>query len=175
MSRIRDRDPVLFLTPGSGIPDRKNPDQGFEMNIPIHFSESLVTVFRAKNTLIRIRDLFWIWIQDQGWKKNRIWDKHPGSATLLGSRTFEHTHLKNNHVGPARYLLQEKRLEKLKLFTFLFYTISHPTGKIHVCITGTVLSTNLKGENFLLTRQWGRLRLKKHDVFLQVLTEKNSL
>ncbi len=63
-------------------------------------------------------------------KKNRIWDKHPGSATLPGSRTFENTHLKNNHVGPARYILQEKRLEKLKLFTFYFYTITHPLASI---------------------------------------------
>jgi hypothetical protein len=54
-----------FLTPGSGIRDgkksgsgmEKNPDPGSGMNIPDHFSESLETVFRAKNTsLMRIRD-----------------------------------------------------------------------------------------------------------------------
>jgi hypothetical protein len=64
-------------------------------------------------------------------EKFRIRDKHPNSATLPGgSLTFKNTHLKNNHVGPARHFLQEKRLEKLKLFTSYFYTITHPWALI---------------------------------------------
>ncbi len=35
---------------------------------------------------IWIRDLVPFWPMDPGWKKNRIRDKHPGSATLVGSR-----------------------------------------------------------------------------------------
>jgi hypothetical protein len=39
-----------FLTPGSGIQDGKNPDSGSGLNIPDHFSESIVTIFWVKNT-----------------------------------------------------------------------------------------------------------------------------
>ncbi len=39
-----------FFTPGSGM--GKNPDPGYGMNIPDHFSESLETDCRAKNTEI---------------------------------------------------------------------------------------------------------------------------
>jgi hypothetical protein len=44
--RIRIRDPVFFLTPGSGMGKKS----GTGMDIPDHFSESLKTDFRVKNT-----------------------------------------------------------------------------------------------------------------------------
>jgi hypothetical protein len=55
---VADPDPGsgAFLTPGSGIRDGKeknpDPDQRSHINIPDHLSESLETVFRAKNTEI---------------------------------------------------------------------------------------------------------------------------
>jgi hypothetical protein len=45
--RVADPDPVLF---DPGIRDGKKSGSG--MNIPDHFSESLETVFRAKDTQI---------------------------------------------------------------------------------------------------------------------------
>ncbi len=77
-----------FMTPGSGM--GKNQDQGSGMNIPDDFSESLETVFWVKNTWI-------LWCGSRSGSgtlsvvypasgirdgKNRIRDKHPGSATL---------------------------------------------------------------------------------------------
>jgi hypothetical protein len=59
-SSIADLNPgsgvFLALDPGSEIRDGKKSGSG--MNIPDHFSESLGTVFRVKNTnsLIRIQD-----------------------------------------------------------------------------------------------------------------------
>jgi hypothetical protein len=56
------------------------------MNIPDNFSGSLETVFRAKIVKFFDEDtdegpeLFWPGIRD---RKIRIWDKHPGSATLV--------------------------------------------------------------------------------------------
>jgi hypothetical protein len=54
------------------------------MNNPDHISESLETIFWLK--ILK----FFMGITDLGWKKSgsgmekiRIWDKHPGSATLL--------------------------------------------------------------------------------------------
>ncbi len=59
---------------------------GSGMNIQDHFSGSLETVFRAK--IVKFFDAdtdegpecFWPGIRD---RKIRIWDKHPGSATLV--------------------------------------------------------------------------------------------
>jgi hypothetical protein len=57
--QIRIRDPVsgAFLTPGSEIRIRDplwgrnlDPDQEYGLNIPDQFTESLKTVFWAKNT-----------------------------------------------------------------------------------------------------------------------------
>ncbi len=50
---VVDPDPGYgaFLTLGNGICDEeKNADPGSVMNIPDHFSESLETVFRVRNT-----------------------------------------------------------------------------------------------------------------------------
>jgi hypothetical protein len=53
---------------------------------PYHFSESLGKVFRVKNTYFSDADpgpgIFWT--LDPGSRMEKlIWDKHPGSATLL--------------------------------------------------------------------------------------------
>jgi hypothetical protein len=40
----------VFFIPGSGIRDGEKPDLGSDMNIPENFSESLETVFWARNT-----------------------------------------------------------------------------------------------------------------------------
>jgi hypothetical protein len=61
-------------------------DPGSGMSIPDNFSERLETVFRVKNTKFFDADpdpgsgTFSPWIRDG---KNRIWDKHPGYATLM--------------------------------------------------------------------------------------------
>ncbi len=71
---------VADSDPWSGM--RKNPDQESRIINPDYCSERLVTVFRVKNSLMRIRDLksFWPRIRDGNIK---IRDKHPGSATLV--------------------------------------------------------------------------------------------
>ncbi len=71
--RIRIRDPVPFLTPGSGM--GKKSGSGSGMNNPYPISENLETNFRVK-----IIKFFYV---DPGSKKfgSEIWDKHPGSAT----------------------------------------------------------------------------------------------
>jgi hypothetical protein len=49
------------------------------MNNPEHIFESLETIFRVKNQILKFFNA------DPGWKKPGygIRDKHPGSATLL--------------------------------------------------------------------------------------------
>ncbi len=47
--RIRIRDPVFFLTPGSPIRAGDISGYGAGMNIPDHFSESLQTDYWVKN------------------------------------------------------------------------------------------------------------------------------
>jgi hypothetical protein len=67
----------------------QDPDPGSEsgMNNPDHISESLKNIFWVK--------IFKFFDVDPGWKKfgygirdkkSRIWDKHPGSATLPDPR-----------------------------------------------------------------------------------------
>ena len=46
---VADPGSGAFLTPGSGM-EKKNPDPGSGMSILDHFSESLETVFRVKNS-----------------------------------------------------------------------------------------------------------------------------
>jgi hypothetical protein len=50
----------------------QEPDLGSGMNIPDHISESLETICRVKNTLMRIRtrdsESLRPWFQDPGWK-----------------------------------------------------------------------------------------------------------
>jgi hypothetical protein len=72
-----------FLTPGSGM-GRKSAS-GSGMNNPDNIFWSLETIslvflgLNYLNSLMRIRDGD---SSDPGWKKSRIRDKHPGSATL---------------------------------------------------------------------------------------------
>ncbi len=54
--RIRIRDPVPFLPPGSGMGKKSGSRSG--MNNPDHISESLETVFWV-NSFMRIRDPGW--------------------------------------------------------------------------------------------------------------------
>jgi hypothetical protein len=46
------------------------------MNKPDHTSESIETIFWVKIPVLKLFDV------DPGWKKSRIRDRHPGSATL---------------------------------------------------------------------------------------------
>jgi hypothetical protein len=66
-----------FLAPGS------ESGSGSGMKNPDHISESFETIFWVK-----ILKLF-----DPGWEKfgSGIWDKHPGSATLLVMMTTQKT------------------------------------------------------------------------------------
>jgi hypothetical protein len=59
-----------------------------------HISETLETIFWLKKFKLKILEFFdadpgsgagmeKVRIRDLGWKKMRIWDKHPGSATLV--------------------------------------------------------------------------------------------
>jgi hypothetical protein len=68
---LRIRDPVPFLTPGSGMGKKSGSGFGSGMNNPDHACESLETIF-------------WVKIRDPGWKKfgSGIRDKHTGSGTL---------------------------------------------------------------------------------------------
>jgi hypothetical protein len=69
---VRIRDPVPFLTPGSGMMGKKT-GSGYGMINPDHISEGLETNFssyKILNLLMRIRD--------PGWKNS-----DPGSATLV--------------------------------------------------------------------------------------------
>jgi hypothetical protein len=50
------------------------------MNILDHISESVDTIFRVKNSLIRIRNLF---EPGSRMEKIQIREKHPGSATII--------------------------------------------------------------------------------------------
>jgi hypothetical protein len=73
-----------FLTPGSGM--GKKSGSGSGINNRDHISESLETIFGVK--IIKFFDLdpgsgiFLTIDPGSGVEKNRIWDKHPGSATL---------------------------------------------------------------------------------------------
>jgi hypothetical protein len=53
----------------------KKSGSGSGMNNPDHICESLETIFGVK--ILKFFDA------DPGWKKFRIRDEHPGSATLL--------------------------------------------------------------------------------------------
>ncbi len=69
---------------GSGMSKKSGFGSGIRMSNPDHISESLQTIFWVKILKIlccgsRIRDGK---NSDPGWKKIRIRNKHPGSATL---------------------------------------------------------------------------------------------
>ncbi len=57
------------------------------MNILDQISESLETILWDKilKSFMRMRmmESFWPWIRDPGWKKIRIRNKYPGSATPI--------------------------------------------------------------------------------------------
>jgi hypothetical protein len=102
--RIRIRDPGLgaFLTPGSGILDGRKSASGsgirdeqpgsYFLELRNHFfaffGVKILKFFEDPGSgmeTVRIRDP--PGIRDPGWKKvgSGIRDKHPGSATLVGS------------------------------------------------------------------------------------------
>jgi hypothetical protein len=62
-----------------------NAEPGSGMNILDLIFEKLVFVLKVLKFFDADPDpgSFQPWIRDPGWKKNRIRDKHPGSATLL--------------------------------------------------------------------------------------------
>jgi hypothetical protein len=69
------------LTPGPGVPgwvknQDLDPGSGSGMNNPDNFFESLETIFWVK--ILKFFDVD----PGSGMEKIRIWDKHPGSATL---------------------------------------------------------------------------------------------
>jgi hypothetical protein len=73
---VADPDPesAAFLTPGSGSGMGKKSKSGSGLKDPDQISESLEITFWVK--ILKFFDA------DPGWKKIRIRDKHPGSATL---------------------------------------------------------------------------------------------
>jgi hypothetical protein len=84
--RIRIWDPMLF-DPWILDSLEKNPDpgSGIRDKHPGSYFYNFVSVFWVNSFFMRIRikdsGSFQPWIRDAGWK-NRIRDKHPGSATL---------------------------------------------------------------------------------------------
>jgi hypothetical protein len=79
---VRIRDPVPFLIPCSGIRIRdEHPGSYFQKHRNIFFGLKILKFFDADPGMGSGSFL----TLDPGWKKfgSGIWDKHPGSATLL--------------------------------------------------------------------------------------------